>query len=303
LKLEVTIVMNKKIPKTLIINASSSFVAYHVIKAFIISQNQSELICALKSKKNEYTDRNKERVDRLKFEEEKIKVSYDVKHHDIDWYNKVINESKYNPTVWFHDSWTKNYNQENFDIENAIKYNTKNLNEIYKIIKKNNGSAIYSSSYFQYLEYSSELNHTGYSLAKKITFDIHQYYAKKNDVELKEFIIYNPIGPYEPKKIVDMYLNAKINKLDFKLNNVNAKSRFEYVQDCAERFLNIIYCNDNDINNAMPKEIKVMDLLENISDSLKNQNNKKILMNESKENLNMYDNEYKKWLKINYKLE
>ena len=302
MKLEVTIVMNNKKENTIIINAASSFVAYHVIEALLNDSNKYEVICAFKSKKNEYTERNKERIDRIIFKEEKIKASYGVKHHDFNWFNKVINGSKHKPIVWFHESWTKDYNKPNYNIENAIKYNTKNLNEIYKVIKINNGSAIYSSSYFQYLDYS-DLNYTGYSLAKKITLDIHQYYAKKNNVELKEFIIYNPIGPYEPKKIVDMYLMAVKNKTDFKLNNENAKSRFEYVQDCAQRFLNIIYNDKNNEKPFVPKEIRVIDLLKNIQDSISNNNKNNIINNDKRDILNLYNEEYIKWLIINYKLE
>jgi hypothetical protein len=75
------------------------------------------------------------------------------------------------------------------------------------------------------------------------------------------------------------------------------------VQDCAQRFLNIIYNDKNNEKPFVPKEIRVIDLLKNIQDSISNNNKNNIINNDKRDILNLYNEEYIKWLIINYKLE
>ena len=100
-----------------------------------------------------------------------------------------------------HHAYTLNYNSENFDIKKALKSNLNNIGKTISTLVENNcKKIIYTGSIFEGNLETKQMDYNNYGTSKRESFENLISHVGKR-LELQKFIICNPIGLYESKRL------------------------------------------------------------------------------------------------------
>lgn len=200
-----------------------------------LSSQGFEVICPLPRKIKDYTGIKKTRLD---FVRTKVSILFNCPLGSTDFLELC---SKPFDFLGFHASYVKNYHKNDFKISKAFEENLKNIELTLSVIKKHCRGIIYSSSIFENAinletedlsQYS--LPWFNYAFAKKITYLSLKSLSEQNNISFKRFVITNPFGPYEDKKISYYIMKSIIEMKEISLRTPLYKRDMIHVQVLAK---------------------------------------------------------------------
>ena len=195
----------------IVFTGGSSFTGYHFIKK--LNEYNIKVWVFYSFKRNDIKRFTNIKKFRIKEIIKKNYIIYDAKFGSKVFIKKLKDLKKID-IFCHHHHYTKNYNQQNFELIKSINESTLNIEETLRILKEKKVSRyIYSGSYFSKTN-NQTIDFSKYGLSKRCTFEIAKFFCDKFDINIINFIIPSVFGLYEDKKrlYTSLLLNLFNNK-------------------------------------------------------------------------------------------
>lgn len=181
----------------ILFTGSTSFTGMWFIKA--LSEAGHKVTSILLKPKHSYTLLKKERMNIVMQYSEKI---IEECPFGSEKFLEIAEKENWD-VLCHHASEVTNYKDDRFDYIDAVNKNTKNLENLLKVLNKVGCKKIVlTGTVFEQREgQGDDLSAVSpYGLSKGITSDIFSFLSAKNEIALKKFVIANPFGPYEEER-------------------------------------------------------------------------------------------------------
>lgn len=187
----------------ILITGSSSFTGMHFIEA--LAQKGHHITALFSQPQTSYTGIAAIRMRRIQHIAD---CQYNIPY-GTDIFLDVV--QKQNVDVYCHHwSYTKNYQHVDFDLEQAIQKNTKQIVPVLKTLSKHGCTKIAVTgsifSGFRSEQLSAQLPFSPYGLSKKIQSEIFHLYGDILGLDVRTFVIPNPFGAFDNRKMVSIFL-------------------------------------------------------------------------------------------------
>lgn len=183
----------------ILFTGASSFTGFWFVKE-LIEEGHEIVVTFTGQDKENYKHIRKERIARI---ENNVKVFWNTKFGDENFLRILVTEKNID-LFCHHAAEVTNYKSENFNIENAINNNTRNLNYVLDILRSNGcNKIILTGSLFEQNEGAGSLPlvaFSPYGMSKNFTYEIFKYYSYLKNFQLGKFVIPNPFGPFEEQR-------------------------------------------------------------------------------------------------------
>ncbi len=149
-----------------------------------------------------------------------------------DRFQALIKSSSNWDMFCHHAADVTNYKSPDFDINSALKANTRNMSEVLALLAARGcNRLLLTGSVFEPGEGSGSEGLPGFSpygVSKALTATVTRYHASRFDMHFGKFVIPNPFGPYEEPRFTAYLINtwakgdvAAVNTPDYVRDNIH----------------------------------------------------------------------------------
>jgi nucleoside-diphosphate-sugar epimerase len=158
-----------------------------------------------------------------------------------------------------HGSDVANYKSNSFNICEALRNNTNNIQHVFDNLRKSNCSTvIYTGSIFENGEGSGSLPlraFSHYGLSKSFTYETLKYFCEIDNIKIGKFVIPNPFGPYEEFRFTSFLIQnwfkgnvPQIKTPDYVRDNIHV----DLLAKAYTEFVNKVFTNTDKIQKINP---------------------------------------------------
>lgn len=224
-----------KLNKQILLTGVSSFTGCWFAK--ILYEAGYNLVCPLPREKKYYTDLKKQR---LKFLPPEIEVIFNAPFGSDNFFQILEREFD---LLCLHGSYVLDYGKDSFRFSEAISQNLHRIEDVLrKAIEFDIKGLIWTSSIFENaIKISSKKTNVPlwfkYALSKKMTGISLEHLCWEKNINFGRFVISNPFGPLQDKKIAHFLAKNFIEKQSFEVKTPH------YIRDLIHvRHLAFAYC-------------------------------------------------------------
>jgi nucleoside-diphosphate-sugar epimerase len=201
----------------------SSFTGFWFVKELV--NNGHEVYGIFRRERDEYIDTRGVRVEKI---EKEIQSIFNCDFGSSRFVELLRGHDKFD-IFCHHAADVSNYKSNDFNVVQALKNNTENIQNVLNLLKEKGCQRIVlTGSAFEQNEGAGSENlpaFSPYGLSKGLTSDVFKFYSRKFGLSLGKFVIPNPFGPFEEPRFTDYLIK---NWFDDKIPGVLAP---RYVRD------------------------------------------------------------------------
>ena len=244
--------------KNVLLTGVSSFTGFWFAKE--LKLKGFNIFCPLPRSENDYNGIKAKRIDNIKRD---VKIVFDCSLGE-----KKFNDLLENPFEFLclHGAHVQNYESPKFELLNSL---NRNLNEIEFILKKSfvNGckTVLWTSSIFEDVIDNNDENSDNYkvpwlkyALSKKTSYTIVKHLALSMGLNFVRFVISNPFGPFEDKKLCFHLTKSLTEGSDFIVKTPDYVRDMIHVENLAENYVKqISQPSETSFKECRPSEYRM----------------------------------------------
>lgn len=244
--------------KNVLLTGASSFTGFWFAKE--LKLKGFNVFCPLPRSENDYNGIKAKRIDNIK--------------RDVTFvFNSPLGENKFNDLLekpfdilCLHGAHVQNYESPKFELLNSL---NRNLNEIEYILKKSflNGckTVLWTSSIFEDVLDNNDENidyykvpWLKYALSKKTSYTIVKHLALSMGLKFIRFVIPNPFGPFEDKKLCFHLTKSLVEGNDFIVKTPDYVRDMIHIENLAEIYVKqISQSSEKSFKECRPSEYRM----------------------------------------------
>ena len=191
----------------ILFTGASSFTGMHFVEALL--QAGHDVLAVFSRPMDEYSGISQVRMMRI---QKRTTCVFDARYGTKPFFDIL---DHHNFDIYCHHwSYTKNYQKLDFDLEKALQQNTLNVTTVLERLEKKGCTKIaITGSIFSGFQsnYESKLPFSPYGLSKKIQSEIFHLYGDILGLDVRTFVIPNPFGPFDNRKMASIFLELWLN--------------------------------------------------------------------------------------------
>ena len=190
----------------ILFTGGTSFTGMHFVEALKVAGHN--VLCTCSKSINDYSGIYQQRLQRI---QQSADVLYSTRFGDERWVSLI--KKHHFDIVCLHGAYTKDYQEENFDISLAYESNLNNIEDVFKAMSTSKPKVIITGSIFAGHDNSNpSLPFSLYGLSKKITSETFEAFGLTYGIDISTFVIPNPFGALDNHKLVHIFGKAWLRK-------------------------------------------------------------------------------------------